>query len=106
MSDLDLSIDCLGGYCPVQGEGTVNGKPFYFRARGEWWRIGIGGEPIGSPEWDCGARFGQWPDAGWMTEEEAKGFIEKAARRYADGLPGGDIAEWDSRAQFLEARDE
>ena len=32
-----LMIDWCGGNCPVQAEGKINGKPFYFRARGECW---------------------------------------------------------------------
>lgn len=48
---MTLHIEWLGGNCPVQSEGTVDGKPFYFRARGEHWSMGIGGEPVGEPEW-------------------------------------------------------
>lgn len=32
-----LIVTSLGGMCPTQAEGTMNGNPFYFRARhGEW----------------------------------------------------------------------
>ena len=37
----DLVIANLGGYCPVQGDGWVGGKPFYFRARGDRWSFAI-----------------------------------------------------------------
>lgn len=78
----EIVISWLGGNCPVQAEGTINGKAFYFRARGEHWSIGIGGDPVGDPEWECCEPYGSWPDAGWMTEDEARGFIADAAARY------------------------
>ena len=41
----DLSgviIDGIGGYCPVQGSGLVDGSEFYFRSRGDSWSMSIG----------------------------------------------------------------
>lgn len=38
-----IIIDSFGGNCPVQAEGTIDGKPFYFRARGSSWSMSIGG---------------------------------------------------------------
>ncbi len=79
-------IDWLYGYCPVQAEGTIDGLPFYFRARGIHWRIGIGGAPVSAPAWGYGESYGQGPfAAGWMTEEEALAFIEKAVTLYRSG---------------------
>ena len=46
-----LKIDMLGGNCPVQAEGTIDGRPFYFRARGQSWSMGIGGDVVGDPDW-------------------------------------------------------
>lgn len=90
----EIVIDFLGGNCPVQGEGTINGKPFYFRARGESWSLGIGGaDPCGDAEWEHRAWFGQWPDAGWMTTEEAEGFLRAAASRYAAGNSPGKLED-------------
>ena len=90
----DITIDYLGGNCPVQAEGTVNGKPFYFRARGEHWSMSIGGaDPVGEPEWDHAEWFGEWPDAGWMTPQQAEAFLRAAAARYAEGLPGADLTD-------------
>ncbi len=82
-----IVIEYLGGNCPVQGEGTIDGKPFYFRARGDCWRLGIGGDPVVSPEWEYGEDYGTWPDAGWMTAEEAEQFLRQAAKRFSDGEP-------------------
>jgi hypothetical protein len=79
----DVRIACLGGNCPVQAEGTINGKAFYFRARGTEWTIGIGGDEVLFPEWSDGAPYGNGPyDAGWMPEEEARAFILASAEKY------------------------
>ena len=83
---VDIDIRCIGGNCPVQAEGTIDGKEFYFRARHMHWSIGIGGEPVCEPEWFWEADYGDLPfDAGWMHEDEARAFIQKAAERYARG---------------------
>ena len=96
-------IDCLGGNCPVQAEGTINGNAFYFRARGQSWSLGIGGaDPCGDPEWEHREWFGRWPDAGWMTVGRAKGFLRAAAARYAAGLPAGRLE--DDPVRMAEAR--
>jgi hypothetical protein len=88
-----LEIAMLGGNCPVQAEGTINGKPFYFRARGEHWSIGVGGDEVLDPEW---SRSEQWGDsrfaAGWMSEEVAREIIETCAREYiAESSSGAPI---------------
>lgn len=89
-----IIIDWMGGNCPVQAEGTINGKPFYFRARGEIWSLGIGGaDPCGKPEWEHLEWFGEWPDAGWMTTEEATDFLKPSRRRYAAKLPPGRLED-------------
>lgn len=31
------------GKCPVQAEGTINGREFYFRSRGEHWSLAVAG---------------------------------------------------------------
>ncbi|MDW9479012.1 hypothetical protein GOB57_10090 [Sinorhizobium meliloti] len=79
----NVVIDWLSGFCPVQAEGTVDGLPFYFRARGRHWRIGIGGDCVMEPTWGYGESYGTGPfDAGCMPEDEATGFIEKAIGLY------------------------
>ena len=86
----DVLIDFLSGNCPVQAEGTVNGKRFYFRARGEHWSFEVHDsaecEYLGWPDdgqtWYYEEEYGSWPDAGWMEESEARAFIDKAADLY------------------------
>lgn len=88
MKNLDINITGVGGNCPVQGYGTVNGKPFYFRARGERWSMSIGGsDEILSPEWYYEEPYGEVSfEAGWMPEETAFKMIDKAFGLYAASL--------------------
>lgn len=83
----DVAIQSLSGNCPVQARDTINGKPFYFRARGEVWSICIGdasGDLILQPDWYYEEYYGDGPfDAGWMSEDEARKFIHQAADKFA-----------------------
>ena len=85
MSEPDIKIDTIYGNCPVQAEGAIDGEPFYFRARGEHWSMSIGGDDVvGEPDWYYDEDYGRGPFvAGWMSVEEAKLFIEQAARQWA-----------------------
>ena len=83
-----LEITYLGGACPVQADGTINGVPFYFRARGQRWQMAIGEDPV---EISCGMKDGWYKeepwgkemfDAGLMSEETAKEIIERCAEEY------------------------
>jgi hypothetical protein len=76
------------GNAPVQCDGVVDGKNFYFRARGSQWALRIGGDDVvGDPEWlyyeDYGTKF----EAGYMSEEEAYRFIGEAVVKYRQGHP-------------------
>jgi hypothetical protein len=90
MNDLEYKLDWIGGNCPVQAEGTYQGKNFYFRARGTSWAFYIGnGDPYIDPIWHYSERYGDEPfGAGWMEEAEALGFIEKSIRLYNESLKG------------------
>jgi hypothetical protein len=85
MSD-GLLIDWLGGNCPVQAEGTVDGRPFYFRARGQRWSLEVADETGRLDYWhspDSRSWFYQEPwgegdyAAGWMPESDARDMIDK-----------------------------
>lgn len=89
---VDIKIDMLGGNCPVQGEGTINGVPFYFRARGEHWSMSIGEDPVGISVYEYKKGWYKsepWGDeeyaAGWMPVKTAKSIIEKCAEEFAKG---------------------
>ncbi len=83
----EIEIAWLGGNCPVQAEGQINGKEFYFRARYNSWSLRIGGsDVVMNPEWSHEEDYGYSPfAAGWMTEDEARAFIAQAARKYVNG---------------------
>lgn len=82
-----VRIDTLGGNCPVQSEGEILGKPFYFRARGSSWSFSVGSDPVGDPEWLHEEDYGSDPfAAGWMTEDEALSFIKKASDIYIQSM--------------------
>lgn len=73
----------VGGQCPVQGEGTVDGLSWYFRARHDEWSFEVwrgpfredGELPIGDPIWSA---RGEANDASWMRMSEAWSLIEAA----------------------------
>lgn len=87
LDDMNVTINEDGidihmyGACPMQGEGTVDGLPVYFRARGASWKLEISAEVDGdavgvgfgeAPGWIMGADYGSWPDAGWITGAHAR----------------------------------
>jgi hypothetical protein len=85
MKDVGIHIENMGGNCPVQAEGFIDGKEFYFRARGQRWSIGIGGEPVSEPEWYYEEEWGNTPyAAGWMPQYVALAMIAKAVEKYAN----------------------
>ncbi len=76
-------IDWLSGFCPVQAEGSIDGHPLYFRARGARWSLEIGNatgneKSLFRHEED----WGTWPDAGYMPDEIALEMIDKAVEVY------------------------
>ncbi len=81
-------IMTLYGQIPVQADGFIDEREFYFRSRGTHWSMSIGGEnPIRQPDWYYEAYYGEWPSAGYITEAEAKNFIEEAADLFRKGKP-------------------
>lgn len=88
----DLRIEMIAGYCPVQAEGTIDGVPFYFRARGRRWSMSIGKNPVSilttieanTDEWYAESTWGlERFAAGWMPEAEARRLVEWCASEYA-----------------------
>ena len=73
------------GNCPVQADGTIDGHRFYFRSRGSRWSLDVGGQdPCADATWSYSEHYGPWPDAGWITDEEALAFIEKGAKLFRE----------------------
>lgn len=78
------------GHCPVQAEGTIDGFPFYFRARWDAWSLRVAAEKNGDPilhstwmheeEYPGGGEYG----AGYASKEECVEFINKCAKLWAE----------------------
>jgi hypothetical protein len=80
MNKPSIVLSYLGGYCPVQAEGTMNAVPFYFRARGNRWTFALGGDDlIRTPKWFYN---GNYENAGWMSHEEARRLIEETCQKH------------------------
>lgn len=76
MQGLEMEVTC--GACPLQIEGTIDGETFYFRARGERWSMGIGGDVVMSPVWSMSGPWGHTKfEAGWMPEHIGQAIVEK-----------------------------
>ena len=76
MMGLIARVTCSA--CPLQIEGQIDGEEFYFRARGEHWRMGIGGDPVCDPVWSMCGPWGDGPfAAGYMPEEIGRAIVEK-----------------------------
>lgn len=90
MNASGVEIGTPYGQCPVQSEGFIDGQPYYFRARGASWSIGIGGgDPVTAPDWEYEEDYGAWPDAGYMSEAVAVDFIRKAVQLFRTANAGG-----------------
>jgi hypothetical protein len=94
--DNGLVFDYLGGWCPCQGEGNVDGKQWYFRARGNRWILIIAPNGLRDPLdyfldddknlfWyretfydPAGTGF----SAGYMEQDEAEFLIRQCVEEY------------------------
>lgn len=88
------------GNCPVQAWGWVDEYAAYFRARGDHWSFEIGppefpydactGFPPSPDEkrlvYSREGSWGTWPDAGWMSEGDARRLIRDCLLEY-EGFP-------------------
>ena len=81
---LGVDVDWISSPVPVSAEGTVDGEPFHFRARGASWKLMIGPKDLWFTDgaWTYGRDYGVWPEAGWMEEHEALEFIEEGVRAW------------------------
>ena len=46
MDSRGLTMHVTGTEAPVQIKGTIDGVPFYFRARWDTWEFGVGDDPV------------------------------------------------------------
>lgn len=98
---LPLTILFTCSAAPVQAEGTVAGRAFYFRARGEEWAFTVverpGSDPVGLGPEDAAAgtawyRSGTVPGgrfaASYLPLDEARSLIRECARAYLNERAG------------------
>ncbi len=78
------------GTMPVQGEGHIDGFPWYFRARWDSWTLQIAREKDGDPvddnpsiTWSAG---GAYHNASFMRFDEARGLVIEAATTWRELL--------------------
>lgn len=85
VESLGFDIDSIGGNCPVQAYGTVDGKRFYFRARYDEWQFHVADtddQIFDAPSFYIERPYGAAFEAGWMPKHEAIGFICDSVEEY------------------------
>lgn len=92
-----IVIHRLEGWCPVIGEGTVNGHFFYFYARHDGWSFSISLDPNVSVYgmWSSAGGFyveGSYGkpgghEAGYMADDDARTIIHDCAHRFIEEHP-------------------
>jgi len=100
MSDArSLEFEFISSMAPVQAEGRVAGRPFYFRARTQRWEftlaqnpsddpVELGPEdvPRGAAWYRTGEVLGGPFAASYLPLDEATSIIRDCAREYISGL--------------------
>jgi len=94
---LPLSFIFTCAAAPVQAEGTLAGRAFYFRARGEAWELTVAKRPgddpaeLGLADVAAGTawyRSGSVPGgpfaASYLPLDQARALIDECARAYID----------------------
>ncbi len=76
-----VDLDWIGGKCPVQAEGNIDGQPLYFRSRGDEWEFWVG-TPYSSDAFTIDGNYGAWPEAGYMPEDIALHLIAAGCLAY------------------------
>lgn len=79
-----IEIRCTCSASPNQFEGTVNGLPFYFRARHGGWRLYVNPDPKGDGIDGAVVAGGEEDQAGWWEVPEAEAFCRKQLEAYAN----------------------
>jgi len=90
MAKNGVLVEWLSGLCPVQAQGWVDDKAFYFRARHDEWSISITKSEAtdldealeeNDSTWRYYEKYGEDPEAGYMPFIEALQFIESSAEK-------------------------
>ena len=88
--EFDAAFEVYGN-CPVQGFGTVLGRDLYFRARHDSWSFDVADHAGHMPsdgyfDSDGFYRRADYPNAGWMPQQEAVKIIVACLREYTGVL--------------------
>ena len=83
----------ISDQAPVEGEGTIDGHPWTFSARGTAWAVNIAERSDQNPEhvgitvggWSYWGHHGENHEASWMHAEEAWALIRGAFDKYRRG---------------------
>lgn len=81
-----LSVECFGGNCPIQAEGSLGNLCWYFRSRGDRMQLRIAesdADLFTARAWWHAEPYGVYPDAGWAPISECKEFMLRAFQKYA-----------------------
>ena len=87
-------IEPPSGRCPVQASGTIDGEPWYFRARGCGWSVSFGPWDKEIPWYVHNAvlyvhgRYGERAQAGYMPTEHAEACLKLAFDLWIKGVRG------------------
>lgn len=91
VSEAGIHVE-FGGACPVQGDGTVDGRACYYRSRGSGWQFSVA--PEGSPDalgtdcWEYAENPYHWPDGGWVHADVSTDCIRRAVAKWrSEGRP-------------------
>ena len=80
-----LIVTSIGGMCPTQAEGTINGNPFYFRARHGEWTLDVpppGTNPVRARSDEALLQMeGDDPSLGVMEKQEVMDILQEAYKR-------------------------
>lgn len=85
----DDGIDIqFSGACPVQGEGTVDGREVYYRSRGEGWQFHVAApgseDALGDEAWEYTEHPYFFPDGGWVDASVSRACIRKAVAKWRE----------------------
>ena len=91
----------FGGACPVQGDGTLDGHPVYYRSRGTRWSFDVWEKdapltdclPEGDPIFTYVEIKYTWPDGGWVEADETVANIGKAVELFRSGKRGNIVID-------------
>ena len=84
----------FGGACPVQGDGEVDGRAAYYRARGGGWSLDV--ELSDNESWTYGGAPYAWPDGGWLHRDESIANIETAVAAFRSRIRVDELAAHDT----------